>query len=605
VKFLGNISLRWQMLLAPLLLILSILAIETVEYLEKTEVDAATTRLFNETVHRLTTLDEADAFALDINGRMFRAMTLVQNGAPPKIVHKLIDSMPGDLEHLATELAAVAADAKGTGHNAEAAKLTELSGKYRKAGSEFSRVLFVDASVAADYATSAGAFFQDLQSSIKQLSDAYGAASASEFATMKKDGARAMVRTAIGGLLAVVGGLAVSLLLTRSLAAPLAELTRVVVSLSKADWTVTVPYAARGDEVGRMARAVDVFRDNGIENERLKRLEEEASRKAVLQKAAEQERERSEQERLAREAERAREITKMTEQFDDTAHRVLGSFATAFGSLQETAATMGSAADATSTRAEGVSQSALEASNNVRMIAASIEELGGSIAKISQQVTASSTMAAAATRDADQLNETLQSVKTAALEIGSVLDFIKSVASRTTLLALNATIEAARAGPAGRGFAVVANEVKMLATQTQQATDGVASKVERIQTLSGDAAGAVSSIAETIHSLSRGSDSISGAVAGQSAAMQEIAKTVQSAAEFTRRVSDEIQAVKGTATETGQAAEGVLQASAELAEQTDLLESEVSGFLSEVQARSNTVAEAAAGANAEGRRRAG
>jgi methyl-accepting chemotaxis protein len=173
-------------------------------------------------------------------------------------------------------------------------------------------------------------------------------------------------------------------------------------------------------------------------------------------------------------------------------------------------------------------------------------------------------------------------VNSAAKEIGSVLDFIKSVASRTSLLALNATIEAARAGHAGRGFAVVANEVKALAIQTKQATDGVTSKVERIQTLSGDAAGAVTSIAETIHSLNTSSASISSAVATQSAAMRDISRSVQSAADFTRRVSDQIKEVQDTATETEQAADGVLHASADLAKQTDLLETEVSGFLNAV-----------------------
>jgi methyl-accepting chemotaxis protein len=173
-------------------------------------------------------------------------------------------------------------------------------------------------------------------------------------------------------------------------------------------------------------------------------------------------------------------------------------------------------------------------------------------------------------------------VNSAAKEIGSVLDFIKSVASRTSLLALNATIEAARAGHAGRGFAVVANEVKALAIQTKQATDGVTSKVERIQTLSGDAAGAVTSIAETIHSLNTSSASISSAVSSQSAAMRDISRSVQSAADFTRRVSDQIKEVQGTATETEQAADGVLHASADLAKQTDLLEAEVSGYLNAV-----------------------
>ena len=571
------------MLLAPLLLILAILVIEAVNYRQQTAVDSATTRLFDDTVRRLTALDEADAFALEINGRMFRAMTLVQNGAPPKMVRTLVDSLPSDLDKLGDELAAVARRAGDSGHAAEAGKLAELAGKYRKSGGEFSKVLFVDPSVAVDYATSAGVFFQDLHGILRNLSKSYDEASATEFAGMKAGAARAVRLSGLGGLLAVVGGLAASLWLARSLTAPLVELTRVVAALARADWSVTVPYASRGDEVGRMARAVNIFRDNGLENERLKRIEEEGRHRAVAQQAAELERDRTEQARMAREAERAKTVSHITERFDATAHKVLGSFATAFGTLQETAATMGSAADATRSSADGVSQAAVEASNNVQTIAASIEELGQSIAEISEQVSASSAMAAAATRDADKLNDTLQSVNSAAKEIGSVLDFIKSVASRTSLLALNATIEAARAGHAGRGFAVVANEVKALATQTKQATDGVTSKVERIQTLSGEAAGGVTAIAETIHSLNTSSASIASAVASQSAAMRDISQSVQAAADFTRRVSDQIKGVQGTATETEQAADGVLHASADLAQQTDLLEAEVSAFLDAVQ----------------------
>jgi methyl-accepting chemotaxis protein len=583
MKIFGNVSLRWQMLLAPLLLILAILGLEAVNYRQQTGVDAATTRLFNQTVGRLTALNEADAFALDINGRMFRAMTLVQNSAPPKIVHALVDSLPGDLEKFGDELNAVAHRAGESGHQEEANRLTELTAKYLKSGAAFSKTLFVDASVAVDYATSAGAFLQDLHGVLKTLSKSYDEASATEFTGMQAGAASAMRLSAIGGLLAVIGGLAVSLWLAHSLTAPLLELTRVVAGLARADWSIAVPYAARGDEVGRMARAVNVFRDNGIENERLKRIEEESRRQSVEQHAAQLERDRAEQARMARDTERAKVLTDSTERFDATAHEVLGKFAGSFHALQETATTMGSAADATLSRADTVSQAAVEASNNVQTIAASIEELGQSIAEISEQVSASSTMAEAATRDADKLNQTLQSVNAAALEIGSVLDFIKSVASRTSLLALNATIEAARAGAAGRGFAVVANEVKALATQTKQATDGVTSKVERIQTLSSGAAGAVTSIAETIHALSRSSASITSAVAGQSAAMRDTARTVQTAADFTRRVSEQILEVKGTAAETGQAAEGVLHASADLAQQTELLETEVSGFLDAVR----------------------
>src|SRR3984893_3882890 len=207
MKSFADISLRWQVLLAPLLLILAILVIKAVNYRQQTGVDAATTRLFNETVRRLTALEEADAFALDINGRMCGAMTLVQNGAPAKMVRSLVDSLPGDLDKLGDELSAVAQRAGESGHAAEAAKLTDLAGRDRKSGGWCSQVLFVDPSVAADYATSAGAFFQDLHAILRALSKSYDDASAAEFAGMKASAANAMHLSAAGCLLAVVGGL--------------------------------------------------------------------------------------------------------------------------------------------------------------------------------------------------------------------------------------------------------------------------------------------------------------------------------------------------------------------------------------------------------------
>ncbi|HTV94622.1 MAG TPA: methyl-accepting chemotaxis protein [Steroidobacteraceae bacterium] len=585
MKPIRDISLRWQILLAPILLILAILAIEAVNLARETRVDADTARLFSDTVRRLTALGEADAFALEINGRMFRAMTLVQNGAPAKMVHALIDTLPGDLDKLQADLAAVARRARDQGQKSEAEQIDELSGKYRQSASQFSRVLLIDTGVAADLATSAGAIFEELHRILQGLSQTYNAASAADFAAMKASASRAMRLSAIGGVLAVVGGLALSLWLARSLTAPLLDLTRVVGALARADWSVAVPHASRGDEVGRMARAVNVFRDNGIEHERLKRIEEEGRRRALEQRATELERERAEQLRLAGEAQRARELAELTERFDSTAHEVITSFASAFKNLQETAATMGSAAHAMRERADGVSQAAVEASNNVQAIAASIVQVGQSIGEISEQVGESSAMSAGATLDADKLNQTLQLMNAAAIEIGSVLDFIKSVASRTSLLALNATIEAARAGAAGRGFAVVANEVKALATQTKEATDGVASKLERIQTLSSEAASAVSSITQMIHSLHDGSSSISTAVTSQTSAMRDISRTVQSAAAFTRRVSEQIREVQGTAGKTGEAAQGVLHASEDLADRTELLEAEVAGFLDAVRPR--------------------
>jgi methyl-accepting chemotaxis protein len=585
LKAIGNFPLRWQMLLAPALLVLAILVIEGVNYRQQAQNLAVSERLYGESVRRARDLAEVETFALDINGRMFRAMTLAQSGAPEKILHGVADTMPADIDTLGARLAETASVAEGAGHGTEAARIRELTTKYQKAGASFAKFLFIDPTVGVSFATTAGNSFQELDTLLRSLASAYGKAASTDYEAARAAGATALRVELLMGFIAVIAGIAMSLWLSRTISAPLGELSEVAGALAHADWRAQVPHVERRDEVGAVARSVAVFRENGIENERLKRLEEEARREAQRQRETEAERHLSEQRRMQRDAEHAVRLAEMTQRFDSTAHDVLARFADAFGSLQDTAGAMSAAADATKDRVEDVSQAAVEASGNVQTIAASIEEMRGSIDQIARQVSSSSTLAGAVTRNAEQLSETLQAMSGAATEIGSVLDFIKSVASRTSLLALNATIEAARAGVAGRGFAVVAAEVKALATQTTEATDGVSRKVERIQTLSGETVAAVGAITSAIQEFSAGSSAISDAVSQQNASMQEIAATVESAATFTRQVSDQVQMVKGTAGDTELAAAKVLEASAELAHQSQVLEGEVSGFLEAMRPR--------------------
>ena len=430
---------------------------------------------------------------------------------------------------------------------------------------------------------------QDLHGILKTLSKSYEEASATEFASMKAGAVSGMRLSAVGGLLAVVGGLAVSLWLARSLTAPLLELTRVVAALARADWSIAVPYAARGDEVGRMARAVNVFRDNGIENERLKHIEEESRRQSVEQHAAQLERDRAEQARMARDTERAKVLTDTTERFDTTAHDVLGKFARLVpctaGNRDHHGFSRGCHAALARIRSR-------KRPWRPRIMCRPSPPPSRSWANRSRRFPNKSARPQPwpRRRPAMPTSSIKPCSPSTPRQSRSARCWTSSNPWRAgpACLALNATIEAARAGTAGRGFAVVANEVKALATQTKQATDGVTSKVERIQTLSSGAASAVTSIAETIHSLSRSSASITSAVAESERRHARHRQPVQSAADFTRRVSEQIMEVKGTAAETGQAAEGVLHASADLAKQTALLQTEVSGFLDAVQPKAAT-----------------
>src|SRR5262249_1796067 len=155
--------------------------------------------------------------------------------------------------------------AKGTQHADEVAKLADVSEKYRKSVSEFFKVLFVDPSVAADYATSAGAFFQDMHDILKKASASYDTASHAQFTKVKDDDSRALKLTVMWGLSAIVGGIILTLWLSHSITSPLGQLTRAMSALARADWSSPVPHGERGDELGSMARAVAVLRDHGVE----------------------------------------------------------------------------------------------------------------------------------------------------------------------------------------------------------------------------------------------------------------------------------------------------------------------------------------------------
>jgi len=363
--------------------------------------------------------------------------------------------------------------------------------------------------------------------------------------------------------IAVVTGLG-AWFVARSISRPLANLGESMRRLADGDLDAPVLGVGRRDEIGAMAAAVQVFKDNAVRIRAMEQKEADAQAQTA--------------------AERRAAMTSLADGFEQNVNGIVRAVASSAAEMQATAERMTTTAGDTSERAATVTAASERALGNVQTVAAAAEELSASVAEISRQVSQSNEIARRAVEEAQQTNSTVQLLSGGAEKIGAVVQLIQSIAEQTNLLALNATIEAARAGEAGRGFAVVASEVKALATQTAKATEEISAQVTNMQTTTGEAVNAIQGIATTIGKMSEITVTISSAVEEQGAATREIARNIQSAAQGSSDITSHIGGVSMAASTTGEAATRVLSGARELDQQAGRLRSAVEGFLSQVRA---------------------
>ncbi|MBK1838644.1 HAMP domain-containing protein [Azospirillum sp. YIM B02556] len=375
------------------------------------------------------------------------------------------------------------------------------------------------------------------------------------------DGAEATILLlSVGGLLA---GLTCAGLISRAIARPVIAMTGTMRDLAAGRLDVAIPGAGRKDEIGAMAAAVTVFKENAMTARRLEAEQrEEQQRKQV----------------------RVATVDRLVTEFDDTVAVILRTVAAASTELDSTARSMTATAEHTSRQSTTSAGAAEQTSANVQTVATAAEEMAASLQEIARQVTRSSAIAGEAVAQAESTDATVRQLAEAAQKISDVVALISSIAAQTNLLALNATIEAARAGEHGKGFAVVASEVKHLAGQTARAIDEIAGQIAAIQAATGGVVEVIRVNSGMIRQMNEITTVIASAVEEQNAATGEITRNVTEAAAGTQEVSRNIQQVMEATGQTGAAAAQVLGAAQELSQQSESLRSNVESFLANIRA---------------------
>jgi len=372
----------------------------------------------------------------------------------------------------------------------------------------------------------------------------------------------AFLLTCLGGVTLVVVGIGV-LIISRSVARPLSVITGTIKRVAEGDEHVEVPHTDRADEIGALARAIQIFQEAMNRNRNLN--------SQVLQDSK------------ARE-ERARHIETSVEEFRGAIGGVLRAVTDNATAMRATAQSITQVASDANGRAVAAASATEQASSNVNAVAGAAEELSASVEEIGRQVRQSAGVVEQAGLRTEKSVAEIESLASATQRIDGVLNLIQTIAEQTNLLALNATIEAARAGDAGRGFAVVAHEVKALAEQTAKATSEIGQNVSLIQSSTRSAVDSVREIGHAVRDINEVTSNIASAVGQQDAATREISSNAQSAAQGNETLVSNIGSLSEAIGETNKAATSVLSASSELTATAETLSREVDKFFHNLRA---------------------
>ena len=561
MKALRNIRITIKSLIAPfvagcLMLVVSATFYWSYNSNQRASADATLAgKLVEETKTALIKISKGHA-------AVFQAMNWKQNNVEQRLIDRTKGVAQADIDEAIRVLEGLNPGDLEIDREQIAQVLEQLRG-YAGSAAETLSAINEDAFVATMLMNDTHSKYEELSSAADGLVETASALDAAILADGKAVMDLGLYQVMGVTVLAIILSAISAVLIGRAIAVPVERMTAAVKRLADGDLDVAVPCEDHRDELGAMASAVQVLKDNSITAKKLAAREEEEQ---------------------AKRQQRAENLEKLTAAFDTSVTEMLTLVETAASQMTSTAQSMASTADNTSTQAGAAAAASEEASANVQTVAAASEELSTSIQEINRQVVQSTEVANDAVGQVDHANGTVKGLAESAQKIGDVIALINDIAEQTNLLALNATIEAARAGDAGKGFAVVASEVKALANQTSKATDEISTQIENMQQVTKETVLSIEGVAAAITRIQQVATGIASAVEEQESSTREIARNVQEAATGTQEVSSNVTAVTQSAEGAKGEAGEVLNVAGKLSQQSEALRGEVKKFLTGVNA---------------------
>ena len=551
-----DLPLWVKSLIAPSVVLAAMFAMAATAFINFAAQDRNVANLNDVAFETLRDAMAATAQATDLHAELYHLTSTAANETDKSKIENMATRLATRLGVIAPAIQAVAVR---DGH----AAIAEASASYAKAVTQVIESTRLDAAYGVMMMGDAEQSFAQLR---QLLAEASGRAQQRR-SDVAADLRAGLVRMRWVYLLLVAAGAAASitaaLLIARAISRPTMRLTSTMAALAGGAQDVDIPDRRRSDEIGAMAQAVEVFKDNMVKA-RLLATAQEADNQTRLHRAA--------------------EVETLARGFEASIGLLTGALSSSAQEMETTASTMSATAERTDRQSVIVAAAAEETTANVETDATAAEQLAASVQEIGRQVAQSASVVGKAVEQARHADATVQTLAAGAQKIGEVVSLIQRIASQTNLLALTATIEAARAGEHGKGFAVVASEVKALANQTGKATEDIRGQIARIQESTSVAVAAIQQMAATNHEVNEIAAAIAAAVEQQSAATLEISRNIQQASRGTQDVSATIIGVKQAAADTGAEAGQVLAAARQLAGHATQLTGEVSRFVSGVRA---------------------
>lgn len=561
-RLLDDLAITLKVLIAPagvLIMLLAAIAFSTLILLNQREGAEKLNNVSFEAYRQTAAL--AGVISNHHSG-LYRLVAMSANDADRAKLRLRAEELPAHLEAAGSAVRGYARIADGSA-GADLKSVQELLDGYREAAKQAAEMAMTDAAMATMMMVEADESFQVLSAKVSVLKSKANEVASGVYGKLLHDIDRAFVIfCAIAGLAVLLGGI-LTLVAARTIALPIRGLTDIMVRFAKGDLSAEVPDGTRRDEIGDMAKAVQVFKTGEMERRELE-----------LTKA----------DRAEKDQKKRQQLLALTTDFETRVGSLMRYLEAASNDMKATAGEMAGNSQRTSRQSEAAAATSTLTAENVQAVAAASEQLAQSANEMTERANHSASIAVRAVQGAKEADEAVKAMAIAADRIGQVVKLIDGIAAQTNLLALNATIEAARAGEAGRGFAVVAAEVKALATQTAAATEEIVQQVEHIRVTTNHAVNTINEIGQTIVEVDSVAGQIAGAVTQQLAATQEIAERACNAALNTQSTSDSIQELRSAANSADATAAALLTTSDKLADHSSQLKNTVDVFLAGVAA---------------------